>query len=992
MERATRVEINGTELLLRMAAETEKNLQKKKNALRRLVKKAEEAVVKYKYISDLEPQEVNIPLMTGKEEKSAEMPLRYSDKFRRPVNMSFSGVHIPLEIFEGDQQILNGVKWSQALDVAFRQNAEKDPDLLWQYFGSEVGYMRMFPANRWKVAPGKPDLFDVRMRPWFIDGSSSPKDVIVLMDASGSMHGPSMEMMKLSVKSLLDTFEENDFVNVARFTSEVHWISCFDTLVQANRRNKRILSKGIDAVTDGGTASLSHALEFAFQKFTDFQENRTTYAGAECIQMIMIFTDGGTEDPTALVNKLNVDRKIRIFTYVVGPHPIPYATLKSLACDNRGYFTTITSFGSSRYKAQEYIKVLSRPMVLSGEKQFAWTNFYKDSGGLGLLTTVTLPVYNKTRGSRDQSIVGVMGIDVSLQELKDHEPTYKIGPSGYSFMINQNGYVMFHPDIKLQLGSMEEPLDIDFLDVEVENAQKEKIRRRMIEGHSGQEAIQSLVRMPDEKHLVPQGLTYYYAHMNDSEFGVALVFPEKRRFYLRVGGMRIDEGFKPETGRGDGVLLAPWRYCKNHPRIRGLTGNITQVLEAYRGEPHQCDSLLMQRLLWDIERTRAVVSNWTSEALPDERDGVLGTFVGTEGGLLRFHPESMAWHLKSQADPQRASYFRRALYAEDFVFLLSKSEGSRRPNATRQPLIVAAKAVDIYFKRSELTPAVVGLLIEERIMRESLMSMSGNGNGGEYLRCSDEEFVICYLLDDGGFILTSSTDDHTENVGKFLGSVDPELMDDMLKKSVYYKVEELQTESRCPKERKYTAGARSTLTALGNLINSFGVSWVLDAASWWMTSLAGNRGASAKQHSAGTTANSNSYEPDEYRVCTTRQALYYFRNRIDYFMGSLDCGNCSREYGVAQVGYTNVIFVISTMPCSPVFCNPPPTPPQAPVEVDDPAPCHHPLRYRRRPDKCYADHPRENYSVCGRASLTSVPSFLTATCVLALSSIVLALH
>lgn len=29
------------------------------------------------------------------------------------------------------------------------------------------------------------------------------------------MHGPSMEIMKLSVKSLLKTFEENDFVNVA---------------------------------------------------------------------------------------------------------------------------------------------------------------------------------------------------------------------------------------------------------------------------------------------------------------------------------------------------------------------------------------------------------------------------------------------------------------------------------------------------------------------------------------------------------------------------------------------------------------------------------------------------------------------------------------------------------------------------------------------------------------------------------------------------------
>ncbi|XP_064472962.1 voltage-dependent calcium channel subunit alpha-2/delta-1-like isoform X2 [Ornithodoros turicata] len=948
MGQATRVEINGTELLLRMTAETEKNLQKKKNALRRLVKKAEDAVVKHKYVADLEQEEVNIPLMTSKEDKNAESPLRYSERFGRPVNMSFSGVHIPLEIFQGDAQILNGIKWSQALDVAFRQNAEKDPDLLWQYFGSEVGYMRMFPANRWKA--GKPDLFDVRMRPWFIDGSSSPKDVIVLMDTSGSMHGPSMEMMKLSVKSLLDTFEENDFINVAWFTSQVRWISCFDTLVQANRRNKRILARSVDLVTDGGTASLSHALEFAFNKLDEFRNNRTSYAGAECIQMIMIFTDGGTEDPSALVKKLNADKQVRIFTYVVGPHPIPYATLKALACNNRGYFSAITSFGSSRYKVQEYIKVLSRPMVLSGEKQFAWTNFYKDSGGLGLLTTATLPVYNKTRGSKDQSIVGVMGIDVSLQELKDHEPTYKIGPSGYSFMINRNGYVMYHPDMKLQLGSMEEPLDIDLLDVEIENGQKKKIRKRMIEGHSGQETIKSLVRMPDEKHVVPQTLTYYYNHMNDSEFGVALVFPEKRKYYIRVAGIRVDDGFRSETDRGDGILIAPWRYCKNLARVRGPAGMLSQVLHAYRTEPHQCDSLLVQRLLWDMERTRAVVSNWTN--LTEDRDGIIGTFVGTEGGLLRFHPDSMEEELRSEADPLKASYFRRALYAEDFVFVLSKTKAGQ--NSSREPLIIAAKAVDVYFKKFDLTPAVVGLLIEERIMRESLMSMTANG----HLRCADEEYVVCYLLDDGGFILTSSSDDHSENVGKFLGSVDPELMDDMLKKSVYYKFEELQTESRCPRERKYTAGSPST--QMGNLLSA--VTWILDLTSWklikfwvysWLASFV-----------AGDTA----YEPEEYRVCTTRQALYYFKNRIDYLIGNIECGNCSREYGVAQVGYTNVIFVISAMPCSPVFCNPPPTPLQAPIEVDDPAPCQHPLRYRRRPDKCYAQHPRENYNVCGGTS------------------------
>ncbi|KAM7285308.1 uncharacterized protein ISCGN_032260 [Ixodes scapularis] len=129
----------------------------------------------------------------------------------------------------------------------------------------------------------------------------------------------------------------------------------------------------------------------------------------------------------------------------------------------------------------------------------------------------------------------------------------------------------------------------------------------------------------------------------------------------------------------------------------------------------------------------------------------------------------------------------------------------------RGHVIIAAKAVDVYIKKAELMPAVVGLLVEERIIHESLMTMSANGSSGGHLRCADEDFVICYLLDDGGFIITSSGDDHAENVGKFVGAVDPELMDDMLKKSVYFKIEELHTESRCPRVRKYTAGAMSSM-------------------------------------------------------------------------------------------------------------------------------------------------------------------------------------
>lgn len=46
-----------------------------------------------------------------------------------------------------DVEILNGLQWSAALDKTFMKNYENDPEILWQYFGSQSGFMRTLPGN-----------------------------------------------------------------------------------------------------------------------------------------------------------------------------------------------------------------------------------------------------------------------------------------------------------------------------------------------------------------------------------------------------------------------------------------------------------------------------------------------------------------------------------------------------------------------------------------------------------------------------------------------------------------------------------------------------------------------------------------------------------------------------------------------------------------------------------------------------------------------------
>lgn len=135
-----------------------------------------------------------------------------------PVNTSFSSVHIPTNVYDMSPPVVNDIKKTEILDNIFRQNYESDPALSWQYFGSVTGMLRQYPAMEWKTNPTleisadkaededkneekdknedeeedekeEADIYDCRVRSWFIEAATCSKDMVILMDTSGSMTG-----------------------------------------------------------------------------------------------------------------------------------------------------------------------------------------------------------------------------------------------------------------------------------------------------------------------------------------------------------------------------------------------------------------------------------------------------------------------------------------------------------------------------------------------------------------------------------------------------------------------------------------------------------------------------------------------------------------------------------------------------------------------------------------------------------------------------------
>ena len=88
------------------------------------------------------------------------------------------------------------------------------PFVKWLYFGSEEGMLTLFPAFE-DQAPCP--SYDPRFRPWYVETATpEPKDVVLVIDTSGSMLSALMNVAKEAAKTVLNTMNPRDRVSSSR--------------------------------------------------------------------------------------------------------------------------------------------------------------------------------------------------------------------------------------------------------------------------------------------------------------------------------------------------------------------------------------------------------------------------------------------------------------------------------------------------------------------------------------------------------------------------------------------------------------------------------------------------------------------------------------------------------------------------------------------------------------------------------------------------------
>lgn len=181
--------------------------------------------------------------------------------------------------------------------------------------------------------------------------SSRKREIIFIIDTSGSMAGTSLPQAKASLRYALVKLGPQDRFNVIQFNSRTS--SLFTSAVPANARNlsaARTYIEGLKA--DGGTEMLP-AIRFAL----DGQNHKSR------IRQVIFITDGDVGNEAELFQEIAARLgDTRFFTVGIGSAPNQHF-MRRAAKYGRGTFTFIGDLDQTEGRMKELWQKLSRPVL-----------------------------------------------------------------------------------------------------------------------------------------------------------------------------------------------------------------------------------------------------------------------------------------------------------------------------------------------------------------------------------------------------------------------------------------------------------------------------------------------------------------------------------------------------------------------------------------------------------------------------------------------------
>ncbi|NXC12689.1 ITIH3 inhibitor, partial [Corythaeola cristata] len=198
-----------------------------------------------------------------------------------------------------------------------------------------------------------------------------PKNVIFVIDISGSMSGREIEQTREALLKILDDINEDDFFNFILFGSEVH--TWKETLIKATPENLDEARKFVRGIDTEGMTNLHGGIMRGIDMLNAAHEGNLVPKRSASI--IIMLTDGqpnvgisNTEDIQAHVKKA-IEGKYPLYNLGFG-YGVDYSFLEKMALENKGVARRIYPDSDAALQLQGFYDEVSNPMLTDVELNY----------------------------------------------------------------------------------------------------------------------------------------------------------------------------------------------------------------------------------------------------------------------------------------------------------------------------------------------------------------------------------------------------------------------------------------------------------------------------------------------------------------------------------------------------------------------------------------------------------------------------------------------
>lgn len=688
--------------------------------------------------------------------------LEYNWKFLRDVEMDAPCLRYPQGVSKSSGDVAPFNAFSDGLDATLRGLVAENR-VVWSYFGHTSGAYKIYPgSNRSSCSD-----YDPRFRPWYVQAQTRPKNVILVIDTSGSMGSFSrMSRAREAALTVLRTLNPEDYVGVVSFQSSPKMApGCFSQkLAVANPYNLQLLEEFVGNLTESGGTVYGEAFKAALAL-----RDNSPQPSKSLFTAILFLTDGVPNDGGYLPWITNDPKKTTTIWFAFGlgfsPGSSEQQILNQIAAAGGTNTAVLIPDGTSvdlRTVMGSYYE--NANFLVGVSDNCTTTTPYFDASGLGLVLTVACPAYDGT-----QRLLGVAGVDITLEQVLE-DLALVTAQRGWAILLDSTGRTYVHPKLASPTQVNQDPFLVHIDRLEQSSTFTTNILPSVLAGQTGSLQttlidFQSRGNAGEEGgQLVSVDVTYYWTPVANTDFMLVVVLPTSilpvysapqvtthtyHRLDLDSQGQSVGA-----DGRRGGVLtnagapnpvpgekLSPscyrqgYEYTYRDETLQNLTDYRNWANKAFDPLDVWSKKLTIpERIHGDLQLLHSITTCWNAAS---RRQDALYRYVGTESGIFFMTPASA---YVSEYDPRQRAWYKRALLNPGALALSAPYIDA----ASNLKVITLSKAI---YDGSRLF-GVIGMDFELSRIRDIFT---------KDVVCPGDS--SCFLMDDSGYLINAPNGD-----------------------------------------------------------------------------------------------------------------------------------------------------------------------------------------------------------------------------------------